>query len=138
VDAFPASGDPVLSVALAPDEALVVAGTQNGKLRAIRPADKTELSAVTAHPGGVTAVAVSRDGRLLATGGRDRVVRLWKRTSDRFESLLAVSDLPDPVRELQFSPTDGRLLVLLAHEHAVRVWDVDRLNGQLGELKLGW
>jgi WD40 repeat protein len=137
-DAYPASGDPVLAVALAPDESLVAAGTQNGKLRLIRPADRTELPAVEAHPGGVTAVSISRDGTLLATGGRDRAVRLWKRSGDRFEPLLTVSDLPDPVRELQFSPSDGRLLVLLSHEHAVRVWDIDRLKGRLGELKLGW
>ena len=74
----------------------------------------------------------------LASGSSDQSVRLWKRAGDRYESLLTVSDLPGAVRELQFSPTDGRLLVLLAQEHAVRVWDVDRLKTQLAELKLGW
>ncbi len=134
---FPASGDPVLSVALAPDESLTVAGTQNGRLRVIRTADREELPSVAAHPGGVTAVSVSLDGTLLATGGRDRVVRLWKRTGDRFEPLFAVSDLPGPVRELQFGE-NNRLLVLLARERAVRVWDVNALKAQLGEFGLGW
>ena len=135
---LPGPGDPVLAVAFSPDNALVVAGTQNGTLRVIRTADRTELDAVSAHPGGTTAVSVSRDGALLATGGRDRTVRLWKRAGDRFEPLLAVADLPGGVRDVQFSPTDGSLLVLLVNERAARVWDTDRLNAQLAELKLGW
>ena len=136
--AFRNSGDPVLSTDFAPNDQFAVAGTQNGKLRVIRIADKAELPMVQAHSAGVTAVAIRRDGTLLATGGRDRTVRLWKRTGDRFEPLLEVSDLPGPVAELQFNPAEGRLLVLLASEHAVRVWDIDRLNKQLAELKLGW
>ncbi|MBP3958882.1 protein kinase [Gemmata sp. G18] len=138
VTAFPVPRDPVQSIGLAPDESLIVAGTQNGKLRIIRTADQKEQSAVAAHPGGVTAVSISCDGTLLATGGRDRVVRLWKRVGDRFEPLFAVSDLSGPVRELQFHPTDNRLLVLVAQERAVRVWDVDGLKTQLGQLKLAW
>ncbi len=137
VTTFAGHGDPVLALALAPDDSLAVAGTQNGKLRAIRLGDRQELTAAAAHPGGLTAAAFSRDGSLLATGGRDRVVRLWKRTGDRFEPLFAVSDMTGPVRELQFD-ADGRLLVLVAHERAVRVWDVEKLKSQLGEFKLGW
>jgi WD40 repeat protein len=135
-------GDPVLSVALARDESLVVAGTQTGKLRTVRVADRTELPAVPAHSGGVTAVSLSATGALLATGGQDRTVRLWKRTGDTFEPLLTVGRLPGPVRQLQFtpgeSPAGNRLLVLLDNDRAVRVWDIDRLNAHLAELNLGW
>ncbi|AMV30317.1 Serine/threonine-protein kinase PknB [Gemmata sp. SH-PL17] len=138
VTSFPNFGDPVQSVAITPDESLIVAGTQNGKLRVIRTADQKEQAAATAHTGGTTAISVSRDGLLLATGGRDRVVRLWKRDGDRFEPLFAVSDLSGPVRELQFHSADNRLLVLVAQEHAVRVWDVDALKAQLGQFQLAW
>jgi eukaryotic-like serine/threonine-protein kinase len=131
-------GDAVLSVAVAPDDSFVLAGTVSGKLRHIRPADKTTFPSIMAHPGGVSAVAISRDGTLLATGGRDQSIRLWKRTGDQLEPLLTVPALPGAVRRLYFSPTDGRLLVLLAHEHAVRVWDVDRLSARLAERQLGW
>jgi WD40 repeat protein len=138
VATFQRLDDQVLAVAFAPDDSLVVAGTRNGAVRLIRPVDKTELPALSAHPGGVSAVAISRDGTLLATGGHDQSVRLWKRSGEGFEPLLTVSDLPHAVRDLRFSPIDCRLLVLLAHEHAVRVWDLDRLNALLAERSLGW
>ena len=70
--------------AFAPDDECVDAGTQGGNVRVIRTADKTELPALSTHPGGVTAVSVGRDGTLLATGGRDRTVRLGKRAGDTF------------------------------------------------------
>lgn len=138
IGTVPNSGDPVLALALAPDESLIVAGTQSGKVRLIRAADRTELPALAAHPDAVTAVSLSRDGSLLATGGRDRTVKLWKRAGERFEPLFTVPDLTGPVRELQFHPSGDRLLVLVAHERAVRVWDVDKLRSQLGRYRLAW
>ncbi|MBM3982811.1 MAG: hypothetical protein FJ304_21585 [Planctomycetes bacterium] len=107
--------DPVHAVGVTPDGALVVAGTQGGKLRTIRPADRAELPAVSAHPGGVTALAVSADGALLVTGGRDRAVRFWRRAGDRFEPVFAVTDLPGAARDLRFDAAGTRLLVLLGH-----------------------
>jgi serine/threonine protein kinase/WD40 repeat protein len=135
--AFRGSGDPVLSVAFTPNDEFALAGTQNGKLRTIRLADKTELPATLAHPSGLTALAVNRANTLCATGGRDRTIRLWKRSGEKLELLFAVSDLPTAVKELQFN-TAGQLLVLLDEEHAVRVWDINRLKTQLASLNLDW
>jgi WD40 repeat protein len=134
---FTHSNDPVLSVAIA-DDSLVVAGTQSGLLRVMNLATKTELPSVAAHSNGTTAVAISRDGSLLVTGGQDRSVRVWKRVCDHFEPLFTISDLPGAVRELQFGQNDNRLLVLVSHGHAARVWDMDKLRAQLTERKLGW
>jgi hypothetical protein len=52
--------------------------------------------------------------------------------------VFAVADLPAAVRALEFSPTGDRLLVLVADEHAARVWDLAALRTQLADLKLGW
>lgn len=134
---FPRPGDPVLSVAIAPDDSLVVAGTQGGSLRVINPVAMTDLP-FPAHADGTTACAFNRDGTLLVTGGRDRSVKVWKRLGERFELLFAVADMPGAVREVQFNASDNRLLVLIAHGHSVRVWDIDKLRAQLAELKLGW
>ncbi len=131
--------DPVQAVALSPAEDVVAAGTQGGRLRLIRVADHTEAPGVPdAHPGGVTAVSLSPDGSLLATGGKDRAVRFWRRAGEGFEPVTAVTGLPGPVRGLAFDRARSELVVLLAGERAARVWDVDRLRGQFGELGLAW
>jgi WD40 repeat protein len=135
---FPRPGDPVLSIALSPDEELVAAGTRSGSVRLIQTADRVELPGLGPHPGGAAAVSFNRDGTLLASGGKDRAVRVWQRVGDGFELLFAVDDLPAPVVGLEFGPTGNTLLVLLTNERAVRVWDLDRLRTQLGELTLDW
>ena len=134
---FPRPGDPVSSVSLSPDESLAAAGTRSGVVRLCRIADGTE-TALEGHAGGVTGVSFRRDGTLLATGGKDRSVKLWRRAGDTFELLFAASDLPSAVASVEFSPADDTLLVLLVNEHAVRVWDVARLRTHLSGLKLGW
>jgi eukaryotic-like serine/threonine-protein kinase len=135
----PRGGDPVLAVARAPNSALAVAGTQQGRLRFVRPGASDDLPArADAHPGGATAAAFDRTGALLATGGRDRSVKLWAATADGAELLFAVAHLPAAVQELHFDPRADRLLVLLAHEHAARVWDVGALRAELTACGLGW
>lgn len=41
-------------------------------------ADGRETYTFTGHLGGVTTVAVHPSGGLVASGGKDRIVRLWK------------------------------------------------------------
>jgi WD40 repeat protein len=135
---FAAPGDPVTALAITPDDELIVAGTQKGKVRFVKTTTREELPPLAGHTGGTTAVAVSHNGALLATGGRDRKVRLWKRREHQFEPLFTLNDLPEHVRELHFCPQSNQLLVLLINEHAVRVWNLDKLQTQLNEFRLGW
>ncbi|MCS6902356.1 MAG: hypothetical protein RMJ98_22185, partial [Myxococcales bacterium] len=60
-----------------------------------------------AHSGEVSALALDSNGELLATGGDDRRLRLWKRSTGR---LLTQYDLSGPVAGCRFLP-DGRLAV---------------------------
>jgi len=59
------------------------------------------------HSGNVLCVAFSADGRLLASGGVDKTVRVW--STDDAEELVSYTGHGHPVRTVVFAP-DGRSL----------------------------
>jgi len=62
----------------------------------------TKVRTFDGHPDEVTAVAFSPDSKTLATGGRDRVIRLWDVETGRLRAMLWVAPPPDP----DAAPTD--------------------------------
>lgn len=79
-----------------------------------------ESSIVGRHEGGVTAVAASPDGQLLATGGRDGRLRIWEART-RLLRADWQGHRPGPINSLEFSP-DSRILASVADDHPVRLW----------------
>lgn len=79
------------------------------------------------HQGPITALAFSPDGATLATGGKDRTVRIWDLRTGRPRHVL--TGHASTIGALAFSP-DGLQLVsstgvdVVAGEQPVRVWDV--------------
>jgi hypothetical protein len=68
--------------------------------------------------------------QLLATGGRDRAVRLWRPDGTAVLTPRAAG----PVRMVAFGPGGGELYMLVAGERGVRRWHLGRLAARLHEL----
>src|SRR5262249_28059811 len=72
------------------------------------------------HQDGVSAMAMSPDGKLLATGSLDDTARLWEAASGKTHGPPLRHQ--DRVRAVAFSP-DGKLLATASEDRTVRVWD---------------
>jgi hypothetical protein len=76
---------------------------------------------VAAHKDTILDLAWSPDGKILATGGYDRLIKLLDAKTG--QELRTLRDHSDAVYGLAFNP-DGRLLASAAADRAVKVWEV--------------
>jgi WD40 repeat protein len=81
------------------------------------------VHSVQAHSGyGVTCLAVSPDGKRLATGATDGTVKLWDAENLKQQASLAGAHLGG-VKSVQFSP-DGKQLASGGSDKTAKIWDV--------------
>jgi len=66
-------------------------------------------------------MAFSPDGKVLATCGYDRLIKLWDVATAK--EIMALKDHSDTVYSLAFSP-DGKMLASGAADRAVKIWEV--------------
>lgn len=102
---------------------LLVSGSYAGKLLWWNPAEQhpKPLRVVEAHQGFVRGVAISPDGKLVATGGNDNMVRLW--SADDGKLLREMPGHARHVYNVKFDPS-GKYLVSGDLMGVLKQWDV--------------
>lgn len=70
----------------------------------------------------VTAIAFSADGRTLASGHDNGLVRFWDVGSQRFLGEIKASPKPMPISAIAFAPR-GQFVASAGEDRVVRVWD---------------
>jgi WD40 repeat protein/biotin carboxyl carrier protein len=139
----------VRSVACTPPTAkhnLVCFGCADGTVRVLDldQSDRKPREMAERHRGPVHSIAVSPDGEMVATGGDDRVIRLWKTETGAL--LHTLVNHSGPVTSVQFA--SAKRLVSAAKDNRLIVWEVEagkpphpigpRFEGRGGEvLNLG-
>jgi eukaryotic-like serine/threonine-protein kinase len=114
----------------------LVVGFQSGAIGSLSLLDLTTGPRLEgAHEGNVECLALSPDGRLLATGGADHRVVL--RDAMSFETLLDFPPWVGTPRDLTFD-FKGRHLIIVGTNCDVDLWDLGALYDGLTSIGLAW
>ena len=97
----------------------------DGSTHVDQPLDIEQMATLEGHAGGVTAIAFSPDGQMLASGSMDKTVRLWNPVTG--ELMRTLVGHTNGVRAVAFSP-DGRSLASGSQEDSIRLWDMATLT----------
>ncbi len=107
-------------ITYSPDGSSLFATDENN-IKVYDPATGTLLGELSGQAAAVTAIAISRDGKYLASGAMDGSVFLWDLASHN--SVQRLEGHTQAIENLTFSP-DGKWLVTVGDDAALKIWDL--------------
>ena len=123
---FIATDDEVFAVTYSPDGTRIAFGDRQGTVTLYERGSGRVLSKeVKAHPPYVSGIAMSPDGRLLATCGADSTIKLWRVQPGGLHLQDTLRGHMGYVNRVAFSP-DGTRLVSACGDQTLKIWDPSR------------
>ena len=122
---FKSTPAPVPGLAFGPDGRLFSAGVSDPAIKVWDVASEKSIFELRHYSNPNSTVAVSRDGQLIASAGRDQtahVVKIWNAQSRK--EVRSLKGHAGYVWKVAFSPT-GRYLASGSWDSTVKVWDLD-------------
>ncbi|MGK7948019.1 MAG: caspase family protein [Xenococcaceae cyanobacterium] len=101
-------------------------GNKNGIVEWQKSSHPSRVRMKSNHVNAVTSLAFRPDGEQLASGGRDRTIRLWNDNGEQ-EYLLQTSA---PVNSVAYSP-DRKLLASAGEDGMIQLWNLQNLQDAL-------
>lgn len=114
---------PTGDTAYSPDGELFAVPLSTGAVEVRRAGNGELVDTIRSGHGTVTSVAFSNDGTVLATGGADRNLRLWK-VSSRKQIGATLSGHGGAVSRVAFLPDGDTLVSVSQSDDSVRLWSL--------------
>ncbi|KAJ6576440.1 ribosome biogenesis protein Sqt1 [Mycena vulgaris] len=130
LQAFPNHNASVFAVAAHPTEALAASGGEDDLGYVWDITDGEVIVKLTGHTDSVTSVAWSADGEMIATGGMDGKIRIWRRVGKenyRTWEFLTQLEGPDEVMFLRWHPK-GSVLLAGSNDSTLWLWQLPSGN----------
>ncbi len=112
-------------VAFSPNGTILASGSWSVAVGTVKLWDVTtgrEIRTLTGHYGAVYSIIFSPDGKMMASGGEDKIVRIWDVANWRELRMFSTSET-GYVLSMAFSP-DGTLLATGSGDSKVKLWEV--------------
>lgn len=113
----------VYSVAVTPDNQHVVTGCDDHIVRLFHLISGTLVRTFDGHKAAARNVAISADGRWIASSSYDKTVRVWSLTKPNAASFVLVGHCPIVFWELAFHP-NGKQIASVIYNKTVCVWTI--------------
>jgi WD40 repeat protein len=114
------------SVFFSPDSRLMVTGSNNYMAQLWDVSDRDQspiklLRTFKGHQATVFSIAITSDGKTIASGGDDRTIKIWNLEGELLHNIKAHKER---IGKLTFSP-DGQFLASASQDGTVKLWQAD-------------